>query len=187
MTARRKKIVLISPVILVLLLPLWMWMAWLFAPKKKMVMAIIDKTEISNKGQEHVSLSWVLNHERYTKTPNKPYHVSNDYFGFFPQEDEKFRLKGLERFNEQQLEQLSNDCSVAYFTDTYGVYKNEWFSHKANTERSGILYGGMSKEDIRFLQKMKEKKKLILTEFNTIGSPTQTETRELFAWENRWY
>lgn len=180
MTANRKKRLLLILILAILLLPLWMWLAWLFTPKKQLVMAIVDKTEITRAGQEHVSLSWVLNHERYTKTPSKSYKVSDDYFGFFPDKNEKYRLKGLERFTEQQLEQLSQDCEVAYFTDTYGVYNNEWFSGKASTERSGILYGGMSRQDIRFLQKMKEKKKLVITEFNTIGSPTDSATRQEF-------
>lgn len=180
MAAKKKKRIIILLVLLVVLLPLWMWMAWLFTPKKKMVMAIVDKTEITRDGQEHVSLTWILNHHRYTKTPTKGYNVSDDYFGFFPKSDEKFRLKGLERFSEQQLDQLSKDCSVAYFTDTYGVYNNEWYGGKASSERSGILYGGMSQQDIRFLQLMKEKKKLIITEFNCISSPTAPGIREQF-------
>src|SRR5687768_3072946 len=98
-------------IIIVVLLPLWMWLAWLFTPKKKMVMAIIDKTEITTSGQEHISLNWVLNHERFTKTSEAPYEVASDYFGFFPLQKESFRLKGLERFTPQQLDQLSNDCS----------------------------------------------------------------------------
>lgn len=165
---------------LIVLLPLWMWIAWLCTSKKKMVIAIIDKTEITNKGQEHVSLSWVLNHERYTKTSKKLYGVADDYFGFFPLKGENFRLKGLERFTPQQLDQLSTDAKAAYFSDTYGVFSNEWYSQKNVTERSGIVYGGMSKEDIGLLQRMKDKHKLIITEFNTIGSPTSPEIRQQF-------
>ncbi len=35
--------------------------------------------------------------------------------------------KGLERFNAQQLDQLSTDAKAAYLTDTYGVFSNEWY------------------------------------------------------------
>ena len=175
-----KRKLIFTLIILVLLLPLWMWLAWLLTPKKKMVMAIVDKTEVNASGQEHVSLNWVLNHERFTKTSAEPYAVSRDYFGFFPLQNEAFRLKGLERFSPQQLDQLSADCSVAYFTDTYGVFSNEWYTKKNVAERSGIVYGGMSRQDIQFLAKMKEKHKLIITEFNSIGSPTAPEIREQF-------
>lgn len=178
MKKRTRNILIITG--LIVLLPLWMWIAWLCTPRKKLVVAIVDKTEISRKGQEHASLTWVLNQERYTKTSKKLYNVSEDYFGFFPRKGESFRLKGLERFTPQQLDQLSNDAKAVYFTDTYGVFGNEWYTQKNLTERSGIVYGGMSKEDIGLLQRMKDKHKLILTEFNTIGSPTVPEIRQQF-------
>jgi hypothetical protein len=167
-------------VLLVTLLPLWMWLAWLLTPKKKLVTAIVDKTVMSQEGREHASLTWILNHQKFTKTPSQHYTVSNDYFGFFPLTEEKFRIKGLERFSPNQIDQLSKDCDVAYFADMYGVYTNEWFAKTNITERSGIIYGGMSQQDIDFLKKMKERRKLIVTEFNTIGSPTPDAIRNQF-------
>lgn len=177
--SKKKRNILIM-IAFIVLLPLWMWLAWLFTPKKKLVIAIIDKTALTTKGQEHASLTWILNHERFTKTSTQSYNVSKDYFGFFPLQQEHFRLKGLERFTASQLDQLSNDCKAVYFTDTYGVFSNEWFTGKNMTERSGVVYGGMSKEDLVLLQKMKEKHKLIITEFNAIGSPTAPEIRQEF-------
>ena len=50
----------------------------------------------------------------------------------------------------------------------------------ANTERSNLIYGGMSAQDIEFLQDMKDRHKLIITEFNTIGSPTNADNRNKF-------
>ena len=134
MLKRRHIFFAVTPVII--LLPLWMWPAWLLTPKKKTVTAIVDKTVVSKEGQEHASLTWVLNHERFTKTRSKGYDVSNDYFGFFPLKKDQFRLKGLERFSAEQIDQLSRDCDLAYFTDTYGIYTNEWFAGKNATERS---------------------------------------------------
>src|SRR6185312_12424930 len=106
--------------------------------------------------------------------------VSNDYFGFFPKDDEKFKAKGLERFSSEQLKQLSNDADLTYFTDTYGVYKSDWYTQKNETGQKGILYGGMSAQDVEFLQDMKNRHKLIITEFNTIGSPTNADNRNKF-------
>lgn len=175
----RKKI-LLGFLILSLTIPLIMWVIWLTTSNTKLVIAIVDKTVLTTKGQEHISLNWVLNHEKYTKTSEKPYDVSQDYFGFFPEDNEKFKLKGLERFSFAKLSQLSNDTDLAYFTDTYGIYKNEWFNEGDDKERSGILYGGLSDKDIQFLNMMKEKGKLVITEFNTIGSPTAFENRTRF-------
>src|SRR6478735_4620515 len=112
--------VLRAILIILLLLPIWMFVIRLCTPKRKLVMAIIDKTVLSTKEQEHISLNWVLNQERFTKNKTELYKRDRDYFGFFPLENEKFQIKGLERFNTQQLDQLSNDADVAYVTDAYG-------------------------------------------------------------------
>ena len=175
-----KKHLCIGVVIFILLLPLWMWLAWLLTPKTKLVAAIIDKTVLTKQAQEHISLTWLLNNNSYTKTHEKGYQTTNDYFGFFPKQNEKFKLKGLERFSAMQLQQLSNDADLVYITDTYGIYKNEWYSGKNNTERSGILYGGMSANDVQLLRNMKARHKLIITEFNSIASPTSPAVREQF-------
>lgn len=157
-----------------------MWFVWFLSPNTTLVAAIIDKTVLNSNGQEHISLHWVLNQEKFTKTSTKPYKITEDYFGFFPLENEKFQVKGLERFSSVQLEKLSEDADLVYFTDTYGIYNNEWFTQRNGNERSGMLYGGLSTNDIGFLKLMKAKHKLIIAEFNTIGSPTTLYNRKLF-------
>lgn|SRR6185312_12483176 len=171
-----KKRIIVTVLVAVVFLPLWMWLGWLLTPKKKMVAVIVDKTELPD-GLQHASFTWVLNNQRFTKTNTALYKNDNDYFGFFPLKDEKFRLKGLERFSAEMLEKLSNDADMVYFTDTYGVYKKEWYK-KENAD--GMIYGGMSEQDILLLQKMKAKHKLTISEFNTIGSPTSDKNRSDF-------
>lgn len=176
----KKKNIIITGIIVVSVIPLWMFLAWVIWPKKKLTIAIIDKTVLTTNGQEHVSLTWVLNNQKFTKNKTELYKVDRDYFGFFPKENQQFKLKGLERFTDQELEKLSNDADAAYITDAYGIYKQEWFSGKMTTERSGVLYGGMSEHDINLLQKLKAKNKLIVSEFNCIGSPTSITVRNKF-------
>ncbi|WP_026998219.1 hypothetical protein [Flectobacillus major] len=171
----RTRIVFIA----IILLPLWLWLAWFFTPKRKMVVATVDKTVLTSEGQEHISLTWILKHLKFTKTSTKLYQIE-DYFGFFPQKDQHYQVKGLERFTDSQLEQLSTDADMAFFTDTYGIYRQEWFAGKSQTERSGILYGGMSEQDLFLLRKMKEKHKLVMMEFNDINSPTSPNIRRGF-------
>jgi hypothetical protein len=175
-----KKNKLVLFIAFIFAIPLLMFIFWWLKPNKKMVVAIVDKTVLTNDGQEHISLTWILNHEKLTKTNTKRYNISNDYFGFFPKGNEKFRLKGLERFTNNQLTQLSEDADIAYFTDTYGIYKKEWYNQHTDQRSSGILYGGLSEKDLDFLALMKAKKKLIVTEFNTIGSPTTQQNRIRF-------
>jgi len=178
--ARVKKPLLRLAVFIILLLPLWMWLSWQLTPRRKFVVAIIDKTVLTPKGQEHVSLDWVLNQERFAKNNTELYRPDRDYYGFFPLNDHKFRLKGLERFSEDQLKQLSYDADVAYLTDAYGIYSNEWYQQGDAKQRSGILYGGMSEKDLYFLKQMQARHKLIITEFNCLGSPTADILRNDF-------
>jgi hypothetical protein len=175
-----KKQLLLGALIFIFFLPLWMWLAWLFTPNTKLVVAIIDKTVLTPEGQEHNSLNWILNNQRFTKTQKKGYQTDHDYFGFFPLQHEKYKVKGLERFSAAQLQQLSADADMVYVTDTYGIYKNEWYNGKGSTERSGILYGGMSANDITFLSNIKARHKLTVAEFNSIGSPTTPAVRTAF-------
>lgn len=161
----------------IFLLPLWMALAWYLTPKRKLEFAIIDKTVLTTNGQEHISFNWILRHQKFAKRNNELYETGKDYFGFFPKKYEKFQIKGLERFNTSQLEQLSTDVDATYLTDTYGIFKNEWYKQGDAKERSGTVYGGTSIQDIAFLKQMKAKHKLIITEFNCLGSPTQPSVR----------
>lgn len=164
-------------ILILLLLPVWMFIIWLCTDKRKLVVAIIDKTVLTNKGQEHISFNWVLNQEKFSKTKTILYNHKNDYFGFFPLDKENFQLKGLERFSPAQLDQLSIDADAAYITDAYGIYKNEWYRQGDDKERSGMVYGGMSGQDLYLLQQMRANHKLIITEFNCLASPTLPAVR----------
>lgn len=177
---KRRKRLLTGVIILILLFPLWMWLYWWLSPKRMIVAAIIDKTVLTQNSQEHASLTWVLNQERFTKTRRTPYKLSRDYFGFFPEANGKYRIKGLERLSSSQLEQLSRDCNLAYYADTYGVYYGDLKMGTTETGGSRMIYGGMSQNDIDFLKKMKDRGKLVIAEFNTIGSPTPAGVRSQF-------
>lgn len=164
----------------IFLLPFWMLIWWYFTPTRKLTIAIVDKTVVQYPGQEHISLHWVLNQEKFTKNNTSLYDPDTDYFGFFPMDNEKYRLKGLEQFDSLQLIRLAQEAEATYITDAYGVFKNEWYKKGRVYDRSGLIYGGMSKQDILFLQAMRERKRLIIAEFNAIGSPTEPAIRHEF-------
>ena len=77
---------------------------------------------LDGKGQEHISLDCVLNYHRFSKNGTALYKPGRDYFGFFPGEGDRYKLKGLERFSPEQLQRLASDADMVYFTDTYGIY-----------------------------------------------------------------
>ncbi len=167
-------------IFLIALLPLWMWLYWLLTPKKEFAVAIIDKTVLNNSNQEHKSLIWILQHEKLVKKNKEFYIGSQDYFGFFPGDSGKYRIKGLERFNEPKLDQLVSDCDMVYVTDTYGVYTQEWHKLTVLGDRSSLIYGGLTEQDLYFLKGMNAAGKLVVAEHNTIGSPTTEMVRNQF-------
>ncbi len=166
-----------------LFLPIWMFIAWYLWPKTHLSIAIIDKTVLTSKGQEHASFNWVLNNNRYVKKNGNRYIVDKDYFGFFPKPEEKFLIKSIEQKSSAEIEQLSSDADMVYVTDAYGIYSNEWYKGSKQGERSGIIYGGLKLPEVDFLSGMKRKHKLIITEFNCLGSPTTANVSEAFSKE----
>jgi len=72
------------------------------------------------------------------------------------------------------------DCDLVYVADTYGVYTQEWKKLSVVGDRSSLIYGGLSEQDLYFLQAMKSAGKLVIAEHNTIGSPTTEIVRNQF-------
>ena len=182
-----------------------MWLFWYFKEPRKLNVLILDKTVLTNSVQEHISLSWILNNEQYIHTSFGAYDRKRDYYGFFPDNRGNYRINDLDNYTSQQLDSLSKIYDVAFYTDMYGIYSNEWidkyFPEKINDERfkanrSGKIYGGMSSNDLVFLKLMKARKKLIINEFNMIASPTQGYIRREYekefhvkwtGWVGRYY
>ncbi|WP_417886569.1 hypothetical protein [Zunongwangia sp.] len=173
-----------------------MFLAWYFTPTTIVNAVIIDKTVLNQEAQEHSVLYWLLHYKKYTKPSNKYYQKNEDYYGFFPKEDEEFEEKGLEEFSDSELKKLSDTTDFVYITDTYGIYTKEWFSKEQQTERSSLIYGGLKSQDVKLLKLLKQQHKLIITEFNTFASPTSSKNRrdfeELFnvewtGWTGRYF
>lgn len=157
---------------------------WGVKPKKELDVFVLDKTVPTKERRKHKSLFWVLNHEKFVKPNQKPYKLSEDYFGFYPlsSEKEEFTFKSLAMTD---LKPLAESVDVAYYTDTYGVYYKDWYSNKSpKLKPRQKVYGGLNHTDYLFLKELKEKGKTIITEFVMLGEPTsdlvRTKTEILF-------
>lgn len=157
-----------------------MRISWEFSPVKSLNLLIVDKTVLNSNSFKHRSVNWILDHEKYAKPDGKFYDINKDYYGFFPGEDEKYSIEDLEKMNDPEVDSVANTYDMVYFTDTYGVLGNEWYKHRDVNEISESIYGGMSEKDILLMTKMKEKKKPVLAEFNSIGFPTPHDVRKNF-------
>lgn len=167
-----KKILINVVLFVIITLPLILWVSWLIKPSHKANILMMDKTAMTIYGLEHRSFDWVLNHRKYFKPDGDSYSPQRDYLGFFPLENDSFAIKDLAKLTENQVDSLSNHTDMTYYNDTYGIYYNEWYHQKNLSEHSEKIYGGLDKNDLLYLKKMKEKKKLILAEFNLFATPT---------------
>jgi len=161
----------------IILFPLILWLLWVLKPSNRINILIMDKTVLTPIGFEHRALAWVLHHQKYFKPNGDYYSTPRDYLGFFPLKNDSFLIKDLSKLTEKQIDSLSTCSDMTYYTDTYGIYYNEWYRKKDLGEHSEKVYGGLDKNDILFLKKMKEKKKLILAEFNFFATPTSVSER----------
>jgi hypothetical protein len=168
----KRKIVIYVIFYTIILLPLILWLFWLFTPRKELKVLIYDKTVLKPKGVEHRGFNWILKNFKYVKEDRKFYRVDKDYVGFFPKKDEKYEIHDLCLYKEEEIDKLASYYDMTYYTDMYGIYREEWNLQQEYTEHSPKIYGGMCYNDYLFLKKLKEKGKLIIGEFNFIHHPT---------------
>ncbi len=158
------------------LIPLVSFLLWWIQENRPMKILIYDMTVPYKDRDEHKSLSWLLIHKKYT-TFNQLNQPNLNYKGFFPLNDFKFITKDFLKFSDEEVLQVADSLDMVYYTDTYGVYSNEWYGDSLVNERSKKIYGGLNKNDILLLQRMKDSGKLILAEFNFLASPTSRAVR----------
>lgn len=106
--------------------------------------------------------------------------MGSDYYGFFPGKLKKYEIKGLSQLSDKQIDSVVDHSTHLYFTDNYGIFALEWNQSSQETERSRIIYGGLSQADLKAMKRAKSTKKTIITEFNCIGSPTALAERRAF-------
>jgi len=195
----KRQIISISLLIILVLIPIISWLFWYVKPDQPLHIAILDKTVLDKETQEHMSLSWVLQHEKYVKLNKEPYDHDIDYYGFFPDEEGGYTINDFNGLSDQQLDSVADTYDMVAYTDLYGVYVAEWWAtypemapkeweYVSPVERSRLIYGGMTQTEVDLLKKMKERKKLIFTEFNIFAQPTKTSVRKDFekAFAMKW-
>ncbi|MBP6334870.1 MAG: hypothetical protein KA444_05300 [Bacteroidia bacterium] len=175
-----KSRIILGIIVIILATPLWMRISWEFSPVKALNLLIVDKTVLNSNSFKHRSVNWILDHEKYSKPGGEFYDINKDYYGFFPGQDEKYSITDFEKMDDHEVDSIATTYDLVYFTDTYGVLGNEWYKHRDVNEISESIYGGMSEKDILMMTKMKEKKKPVLAEFNSIGFPTPFDVRKNF-------
>ncbi|UTW60944.1 hypothetical protein KFE98_13025 [bacterium SCSIO 12741] len=158
-------------------LPVISIVVWYFSPEYPINILVIDKTVLTEEGNEHRSFNWILKHHKFVKPSNEFYEVS-DYLGFFPLDSDQYYISDLELMEPETLDSLADTLDMMYYTDSYGVYSNEWYHYREVSDHVKLIYGRTSEQDYQLLERMHERQKLIMMEFNTIASPTNYKIRK---------
>lgn len=170
-----RKTLLIVFIILALILvwPLISLIRWNLQTKKPIDIIIVDKTVPTLKRDHHKSFSWVLTNNRFVKKESgKNYSYKRDYYGFSPLRPLKEKHWEIKDYRLTDLINLAEKNDAVYFTDTYGVFFNDWYEGINKSRRSRKLYGGLNNNDFLLIKEMKDRNKLVILEYNTFDYPT---------------
>jgi len=170
-----KKTLLIVVIILVVIiaLPVINLIRWNVQTKKPLDIIIVDKTVPTLERDHHKSFTWILDNERFVKKEDQSsYSYTKDYYGFFPQRPIRDKKWDKVDYRLSDVISLADKNDAIYFTDTYGVFFNDWFRGIHKSRRSRRIYGGLNNNDFLLLKEMKDRNKLIIMEYNSFDYPT---------------
>lgn len=172
-----KKTLLIVVIILavIIALPVINLIRWSVQSKKPMDIIIVDKTVPTPERDHHKSFNWILNNERFVnRESNNCYSYVKDYYGFFPQRPVRDKKWDRNDYRLSDVIALADKNDAIYFTDTYGVFFNDWFRGINKSRKSRKIYGGLNNNDFLLLKEMKDRNKLVIMEYNSFDYPTAT-------------
>lgn len=152
--------------IILIAIPLFVWQ---LKQSEQLHVAILDKTVPDTTYREHNGLMWLLNHFKYTKADGTAYNVQDDYFGYVPGDNHTFTTREFSVLEPYDL---------IYIADTYGVYTDDLTEEHIHGNRSSKIYGGLSMHDVEQIKTAAYEGSTIIAEFNTFGSPTESDVRE---------
>ena len=176
--------------IILLLVPMGSWIVWNMKSSRELDILVMDKTVLDLKKKAHRSIFWLLLNERFVKNDNKMYRMEKDYYGFHPVRPLKSREYEVRRIKLEDIETLSNDYDMVYYSDTYGVFFNEWYRRPTAQGKGTLIEGGLNNNDYLFIKNMVDKQKLLIAEYNFIAPPTiglvKKKTEDLLGikWSN---
>lgn len=168
---KRKIVKIVCSIIAVILIILaFPFIIWRVKPSKMLNVLIIDKTVPDTTYREHKGFVWILNNLKIkNENLNTAFKYDENYYGFFPLKNEKYIVK--------ELPENIKKPNLIYLTDTYGVYKEDFYKNKVQGNRTEIIYGGTKGKEVDKIKNVLNNN-TIIGEFNTLASPTDIEARK---------
>ncbi len=183
------KTIIIILIVLVLI-PVGSWIVWNVKSSRPLDILVMDKTVLDLEKKAHRSIFWVLLNEKFVKNDKKVYRMEKDYYGFHPVKPLKSREYEVRRIKLEDIETLSTTYDVAYYSDTYGVFFNEWYRRPTAQGKGTLIEGGLNNNDYLFIKRLHDEGKLIIAEYNFLAPPTiglvKKKTEDLLGikWSN---
>jgi hypothetical protein len=172
---KKPLLIFILILVLILALPAISFFRWTFQSKKAINVILVDKTVPNLEREKHKSFNWILTNERFVKIEKeKSYSYKKDYYGFIPKRPVRDKQWGMNEYRVADVITLAEKNDAVYFADTYGVFFNDWYRGLNKSRRSSQLYGGLNNTDFLLISELKNRKKLVILEYNTFDYPTAT-------------
>lgn len=167
---KRKTLKIVCATIVVIFIIIFSpFIIWRFKSSKNLNVIIINKTVPNNTYREHKGFMWILNNLKVKNgTLKTSFQYDKDYYGFFPLPNEKYNIK--------ELPENVGNPNLIYITDTYGVYKEDFYKNIVIGNRSQIIYGGVKEKEVEQIKNTLNNN-TIVGEFNTLASPTGVKAR----------
>jgi hypothetical protein len=131
-----KKIILILLLLLIVGPPV----AWRIQKDRTATITIVDESVTDENRTTHRGLVWMTDYMRIRKTDQDAYSL-NDYFGYFPAEEEK-----IHRFGAGALD----NTDLLYLADLHGVWRSGLvkFGVMQDRDQEERLHSGLSRAEI---------------------------------------
>lgn len=149
-----------------------------FRDRTPLRVVVLDKTVPFRLWLEHRSLFWAMRALGVVRPDGAPYAWETDYLGAHPPPKPG---DPPERTRDLAPEDVRG-ADLVYLADTYGVYRDDLKSGEkmlAALERSPKVYGGLEGAEARAAEDYARGGGLLVSEFNTLASPTADEPREI--------
>jgi len=172
---RHKALLMIG--FLVFGVPLILWLSWLLTTPQPVSLFLMDKTSYTRDMVNRRAVNWVLKHHRFVKPNGKDYNPLLDYYGFFPVDKSNYTIRDLSKLSPLEIQRLALQYDVAYYVDSYGVFSDMWPEENLDTSPAKMLYGGLDRQDLLFLEYMLRLNRLVIAEFVFMAPPTAPAIR----------
>lgn len=150
------------------------YLLWHAGADQTLEVMIIDKTVPDQTYREHSGITWALNHFKYVQEDQTEYDLAQDYIGFHP--------KGEADYEITSINETTDAYDLIYMADTYGVYEDEFYGDNQEGNRSELIYGGLTLEDVTAVEtEVFLNQTPLIAEFNSFASPTDREVQERFT------